>query len=381
MKNYKNPHRFSVLPVCILTVLALLFTTCFNPLGSKNNDEWDDGETRIVITLPGGTSNSRNLMGDSDMGYELVFEGPGGRTITKLALGGETVAVEIEPGLWSVRVRLFSPSTSTVDEARGEALSFTVQAGVPNRPSIQMRFVRISPMISAYLDTTTGTLANPASLHMDLPLTSAAWEGLLNEIHAAGKFVDLNLSACTDGGTGGILNSGAFDPDAANTAPSIIAAKGLIVEIALPDAATSIADGTWYVTTVPTFRYFDALRSFSGAGLASIGEAAFLGCTSLALTELPAGLTSIGMWAFTHCTSLTQITLPVGLTSIGLGAFLGCTNLAIVNSLTTTPPSLGTEVFSGTHPSLQIRVPAGSVTAYQAAQGWSEYASRIVAMD
>jgi hypothetical protein len=38
-------------------------------------------------------------------------------------------------------------------------------------------------------------------------------------------------------------------------------------------------------------------------------------------------------------------------------------------------------VFLGTHSSLQIRVPAGSVTAYQTAPGWSEYASRIVAMD
>jgi hypothetical protein len=38
---------------------------------------------------------------------------------------------------------------------------------------------------------------------------------------------------------------------------------------------------------------------------------------------------------------------------------------------------LGLNVFYNTHASLQIKVPAGSVEAYKAASGWSDYADRI----
>ena len=41
-----------------------------------------------------------------------------------------------------------------------------------------------------------------------------------------------------------------------------------------------------------------------------------------------------------------------------------------------TPPALRSGAFNNTHASLQIKVPAGSVTAYKAASGWSKYASR-----
>ena len=52
-------------------------------------------------------------------------------------------------------------------------------------------------------------------------------------------------------------------------------------------------------------------------GLTSIGNQAFSGCESLALTSLPDGLTSIGDYTFYKCTSLALTSLPDGLTSIG----------------------------------------------------------------
>jgi hypothetical protein len=71
------------------------------------------------------------------------------------------------------------------------------------------------------------------------------------------------------------------------------------------------------------------------------------------------------------------MTLPAGLTSIGAEAFYDCTSLAEVTCLATTPPTLGDDVFRNTSLSLQIKVPAASVSAYKVAAGWSEYAGRI----
>jgi hypothetical protein len=48
------------------------------------------------------------------------------------------------------------------------------------------------------------------------------------------------------------------------------------------------------------------------AGLTSLGERAFYGCSSLTSIELPASLTSIGKGAFRGCSSLTLIKLPAG---------------------------------------------------------------------
>ncbi len=48
------------------------------------------------------------------------------------------------------------------------------------------------------------------------------------------------------------------------------------------------------------------------AGLTSIGEGAFRGCSSMTTIELPAGLRSIGEGAFDGCSSLTRIELCSG---------------------------------------------------------------------
>tara|TARA_B110000046_G_C12917804_1_gene365696 strand:- start:656 stop:886 length:231 start_codon:yes stop_codon:yes gene_type:complete len=54
------------------------------------------------------------------------------------------------------------------------------------------------------------------------------------------------------------------------------------------------------------------------AGLTSIGDQGFYGCSSLATIELPASLTSIGEQMFDGCSSLATIELPAVLTYIGV---------------------------------------------------------------
>ena len=56
----------------------------------------------------------------------------------------------------------------------------------------------------------------------------------------------------------------------------------------------------------------------------SIGEWAFIGCSSLTSVSIPNTVTSIGERAFDYCYGLTSVTIPNSVTSIGEGAFIRC---------------------------------------------------------
>ncbi len=76
----------------------------------------------------------------------------------------------------------------------------------------------------------------------------------------------------------------------------------------------------------------------------SIGEYAFVYCTSLTSITIPNSVTSIGNNAFYHCYSLASITIPNSVTSIGVAAFCNCsslTSITIGNSVT----SIGDHAF------------------------------------
>jgi hypothetical protein len=95
---------------------------------------------------------------------------------------------------------------------------------------------------------------------------------------------------------------------------------------------------------------------------------------------IPSSVTSIDDNAFDSC-SITSVTIPSNISTIGDRAFFQCSGLTSIYENSTTPPTLNANsgVFDRL-PIFIIYVPAGSVSSYKAATGWSNYASNISSM-
>jgi hypothetical protein len=198
-----------------------------------------------------------------------------------------------------------------------------------------------------------------------------------------GKFVSLDLSACTKSGEsagGGLRSSGDFDPISGTTT-----GKAKIVNLTLPTLATGIVAGTY---SAPTFNNFTVLKTVSGAGVttigniafystagqsaltsasfplaAAIGEFAFSNCKKLTSVSIPKAA-AIGIYAFAYCKKLTSVNIPK-VTTIGRAAFNYCRALTNV-TLGATPPMLGTSIFweITTAQTVTVKIPASAKSAY-----------------
>jgi hypothetical protein len=201
---------------------------------------------------------------------------------------------------------------------------------------------------AAAIDDEAGlTDADPIPLRMSLELSAANWTDLLTAIAASnggsGVYVALDLAACTRGPgstPGSLYSDGTFDPDGADTDPGRGAAKGKIVSLVFPAAATSIKASSYIL---PTFRYFTALTDVSGANILTVGAYAFYNCFSLSSVTLPKA-SSIGNLAF-YSTALTMVSFPEAIT-IGEGVFAVCTSLSSV-SFPVTLTTIGESIFAG----------------------------------
>ena len=96
-------------------------------------------------------------------------------------------------------------------------------------------------------------------------------------------------------------------------------------------------------------------------GVTSIGEKAFLYCTSLTSVTIPDSVTSIGSGAFSNCTSLASVTIPDSVTSIGEQTFYNCTSLTSV-TIPDSVTSIGDRAFSGCKSLTSVTIP-DSVTS------------------
>lgn len=110
----------------------------------------------------------------------------------------------------------------------------------------------------------------------------------------------------------------------------------------------------------------------------SVPEMAFKNCINLSRFEFnPLDLADsyIGLEAFYGCSSVSEIHLHNKVSSIDTRAFYGCKSLKAVYLASKTPPTLGEDVFTDTHPDLKLYVPSPLLELYKSS--WPHLADRI----
>ena len=192
----------------------------------------------------------------------------------------------------------------------------------------------------------------------------------------------------------------------------------LITELNIPEMVTEIKQYAFYgcsgftgsltipssVTTIGHSAFSDC-SGFSGSltipnSVTWIGDFAFSSCGFTGLT-IPNSVTSIGGAAFGWCTgftgdlvipnsvdtiesftfylccSFTSVVIPETVTYIGSVAFGCCSGMQSITVLADNPPVLDDGAagppFYNVPKSIPVYVPAGTIVAYQAAPGWSEF--------
>lgn len=166
-----------------------------------------------------------------------------------------------------------------------------------------------------------------------------------------------------------------------------------IEEIKLPSTLKSIGSTAFMqsrlksVDLPPSLENIGAM-AFSGTALTSvtvpnsvteIGMGAFGLSNSLKSAVIGNSLKTVTQTMFMNCGALEEVTLGSSVTEVGDAVFQNCTNLKTVTVLAPTPPAVASEYsFSGVPcPEAELRVPVGSLAAYQAAPVWSTF-GRIV---
>lgn len=101
------------------------------------------------------------------------------------------------------------------------------------------------------------------------------------------------------------------------------------------------------------------------------------GNTALTHIDFGSGLDRIDENFCTGCTALTTVTIPSQIVGIYYHAFANCTSLSEIIVEATVPPTHRDQPFLGCTALTAIYVPDASVSAYQSASGWSDYAGII----
>lgn len=148
-------------------------------------------------------------------------------------------------------------------------------------------------------------------------------------------------------------------------------------EVVIPSTVTQVEGSTFSGCTSLTSIVVESgntkydSRNSCNAIIETATNTLIAGCQN---TVIPNNVTSIGSQAFYQCSSLTSITIPNHVTSIGIQAFSSCSSLTSVTVEATTPPTLGTYVFTS---SPICYIPCGTLAAYQAS-AWAQYVGSFV---
>lgn len=155
------------------------------------------------------------------------------------------------------------------------------------------------------------------------------------------------------------------------------------------------------MTTAPSDGKLVIPGEIAGKTVTTIGKNAFKSKTTITSVEFPASVKIISAYAFQYCgylsqvsfaessqlteikdaafeeTDITEFTIPENVTSIGMFAFSN-SRISAITVLSKTPCDADLYPFGIMFAQgFKIIVPAGSIEAYKAAYGWSDYAGFI----
>ena len=153
-----------------------------------------------------------------------------------------------------------------------------------------------------------------------------------------------------------------------------------LTSVTIPNSVTSIGYGAFYgcsgltSITVETGNAVYDSRNNCNAIIKTASNELITGCKN---TVIPNSVTSIGDNAFIDCSSLTSITIPNSVTSVVRNAFQGCSGLTSIvvgwddNSIPAVE-DLGVD-----YRKVKLYVPKGTKVAYQAVSPWSGFGTII----
>lgn len=145
--------------------------------------------------------------------------------------------------------------------------------------------------------------------------------------------------------------------------------------VIIPETVTLIGNGAFSAANIGTMilpRNVTRVSAFAFSDVRGVNGVA-------PVIKLNEGLAVIGDSAFNNANIAGEMEIPSTVTEIGAYCF-SYANITTVICKATTPPALRSEAFTSITAGFTIKVPAASVAAYKAADGWKDYASYIVAM-
>lgn len=152
-------------------------------------------------------------------------------------------------------------------------------------------------------------------------------------------------------------------------------ANSMCENVIIPETVTLIGNGAFSAANIGTMILPGSVTRISFSAFIDLR-----GVNGVApVIKLNEGLAVIDSFAFTNAGITGEIEIPSTVTEIGDSCF-AYTGITTVICKPTTPPALGSRAFSSDTAGLTIKVPAASVAAYKAADGWKDYASYIVAI-